>query len=115
MNDRRGEIGWGIALVLRTGTILAVAAIGAGALLAVTSGAHGPGPTPVVGMLRGGGADALIGAGILALTLTPPAAVLVAATGLARAGERSRAAAAILVFVLLLASLVAATLVGGTS
>jgi hypothetical protein len=115
MNERRGEIGRGIALVLRAGTMLAVAGIGAGALVVAAVGEDGPGPTAVVDMLRGGGADALIGAGILALTLTPPAALLVAAAGLARAGERSRAATAVLVLVLLLASLVAAALIGGTS
>lgn len=108
------RLGRGVARTLRIGTLVAVTAIAAGFVAALQSGS-GPGPTPFVTLLRLGGADALIGAGLFALTLVPFIAVAVAAVALAGAGERSRAAAAAGVLVLLAASLGIAALVGQPS
>ncbi len=109
------ELGRGIAAVLRGGTLLSVAGVVIGLGLAIVAGGAGPGPTPVLDMLRHGGGDALTGAGLLALTLTPPASLVVAAVALARAGERTRALTAAVVLVLILASLVAAVVIGASS
>ncbi|HEY8171097.1 MAG TPA: DUF1634 domain-containing protein [Candidatus Limnocylindria bacterium] len=115
MESRAGtDLGRAIALVLRGGTILAVAGIGAGFLLAIFNDAE-VGPAPLVTMLRAGGADALIGAGLLAMTLTPAAALVAAAVVLARTGERRRAIIACLVLLLLLVGLAAAALLQGPS
>lgn len=108
--DPRPALGPPIALTLRAGTLLAVAGIGVGYLLEAITGQDATGT--VVDLIGGGGAGALIGAGFLALTLTPPAALAVAAAVLARRGERSRALAATLAFALLLVSLIAAVIVG---
>lgn len=102
-----------LALTLRVGTLLAVAGIGIGYVVELLSGESSSGT--VAELIGGGGAGAVIGAGFLALTLTPLVAVAVAATLLARRGERARAVAAFLTFALLLASLAAAALLGGAS
>ena len=107
------ELGRRIALVLRVGTLLAMVGIGAGWVAALFIGEDAPGPTPVVDLIGGMGADALIGIGLLGLTLIPVAALVVAVPPLARSGERSRALTAVGVLVLLGASLVVAALVGG--
>lgn len=109
-NDRRPALGPPIALTLRVGTLLAVAGIGIGYLLEAITGEGAKGT--VVDLLGGGGAGALIGAGFLALTLTPLAALAVAAAVLTRRGERGTALAATLAFGLLLVSLIAAAVVG---
>jgi len=72
-----GDLGRAIAIVLRAGTISAVAGIMAGFGLVLLDGSAGPGATPLVDALRAGGPDAFIGAGLLVLTLTPPAALAV--------------------------------------
>ena len=107
------ELGPRIALVLRAGTLLAMAAIGAGWVAALFAGDEAPGPTPVVELIRALGADALIGIGLLGLTLIPVGALMVAVPPLARSGERSRALTAAGVLLLLGASLVVAAVIGG--
>jgi hypothetical protein len=113
--DRRlgPELGPPIALTLRVGTLLAVAGIGIGYVLVALGGESASGP--IVELIAGGGAGAILGAGILALTLTPLVAVGVAAVVLARRGERGRALVALLAFGLLLSSLAAAALLGASS
>jgi hypothetical protein len=76
-----------IAFTLRIGTVLAVVGIGAGYLLEGMPGEATNGSV----------------------------AALIAGTLLARRGERGRAIAALLAFALLLASLIAAAVLGGTS
>jgi hypothetical protein len=110
-SDPRPALGPPIALTLRVGTLLAVAGIGVGYLLEAITGEDATG-TVVDLLVGGGGAGALIGAGFLALTLTPLAALAVAATVLTRRGERGRALAATLAFALLLVSLITAAVVG---
>jgi len=107
------DIGPPIARTLRIGTLLAVVCMGAGYLLEALTGQSATGS--IVDLIGNGGAGALIGLGFLALTLTPLAAAAVAAALLARRRERGRALAASLAFGLLLASLVAAALLGGSS
>jgi uncharacterized membrane protein len=108
------DLGSAIAIVLRAGALLAVAGIGVGFLLAFFDDAD-IGPSPLLAMLRAGGADALIGAGMLVLTLTPAAALVAAAVALERAGERRRAAIAGAVLLLLVAGLVVAAVIQAPS
>jgi hypothetical protein len=109
------SLGRGVAIALRVGTAVAVAGIGLGYLVAALDGSTGPGPTPAIDLLRGGGGDALIGVGLIVLTLTPPAALVVAAVSLWRMGERSRAVTAGAVIGLLAASLAVAVAIGAAS
>jgi hypothetical protein len=105
-------LGRTIASVLRAGTVVALVLTAAGFLLGMLDGSAGPGPQPVIEGIGGGGPDALIGAGMLVLTLTPPAALAAAALVLYRAGERRRALAAGVVLLLLAGSLAVAVAVG---
>lgn len=109
------SLGRGIAIALRIGTAVAVACIGAGYLAAAVGGSAGPGPTPAIDLIRHGGADALTTIGLLALTLTPPSALVVATASLWRSGERGRAFTAAAVVALLAASLAVAVVIGGSS
>jgi len=102
-----------IAFTLRAGTLLAVAGLAVGYLIDVVTGESARGN--VIELVAGGGAGAFIGAGFLALTLTPLVALAVAAAVLVRRGERGRGLVALLAFGLLLASLVAAAVVGRSS
>lgn len=106
------DLGRAIASVLRAGTLTALVAAAAGFALAVVGGSAGPGPQPLVTGIRGGGPDALIALGLLALTLTPPVALAVAAHGLWRNGERRHAVTGTVVVLLLLASLAVAAFIG---
>lgn len=109
------ELGSGIARVLRVGTLLAMAGIGVGYAAALFTGDDAPGPTPVIKLIGEWGADAVIGIGLLGLTLIPVAALIVAVPPLARAGERGRTLTAIAVLVLLAASLAVAAVIGAAS
>jgi len=110
--DRPEQLGRTIALVLRLGTLGAVIGLAAGFGLGLLGGEPGPGPTPLVTAIVDGGPDALMAAGLLILTLTPPAALAAAGIVLYRAGERRRAVVAGLVVFLLAASLGVAALIG---
>jgi hypothetical protein len=94
--------------------LLAVLGIGAGYALALAGGPADPGGTPVVEAIGRGGPDALIGVGLIALTVTPLAALAAAALVLARAGERGPAAMAAFVALLLGGSLLLAAVLGPT-
>lgn len=109
------DLGPGVAAVLRVGTLLAVAAVAAGLAAALLGAGPAPGPTPVLDLLAGGGADAIIAAGLLGLTLIPVAALGVALVALLGSGERSRAALTAVVLVLLASSLAVAVLIGAAS
>ena len=102
--DRPDLLGAGIAAVLRVGTLVAIAAVGVGYLAILASGEH-PGSPTLVDLLRGGGAPALIGIGLLGLTMIPAGVLAVAALGFWQQGERRRVATALVVLALLLASL----------
>lgn len=108
-------LGTGTALVLRWGTLVAMLVIGGGYLAALASGSPAPDHTPLVSLVAGGGPDAVIGIGLLALTLIPLATLAVALAALARSGERRRALTAAVVLLLLLASLATAALLGAPS
>jgi uncharacterized membrane protein len=100
----------GIAAVLRIGTLAAMAAVAVGYLLLLASGDE-PGAQPLLELLGGGGGGAVIGIGLLALTLLPAAVLAVAALGFHRRGERRHALVALVVLGLLGAGLVAGVLV----
>lgn len=106
------ELGPRIGRVLRIGTLLAVAAIGVGFVAALLGDEPQPGPAPLIDVVGRGGADGLIGMGLLALGLIPVVALAVAIPVLARAGERWRAGAAALVLGLLGISLAVAVAIG---
>lgn len=103
-------LGAWIAAVLRVGTLLAIAGVGVGYLAILASG-EDPGSPSLVDLLRDGGAPALIGIGLLGLTLIPAAVLVVAAIGFWQQGERRRVATALIVLALLLASLGTAVVV----
>ncbi len=109
------DLGPGVAAALRVGTLLAVAAVAAGLIAALLGADPTPGPTPVLDLLAGGGADAIIAAGLLGLTLIPVAALGVALAAFVGSGERSRAALTAVVLVLLASSLAVAVLIGAAS
>lgn len=109
------DLGPGVAAVLRVGTLLAVAAVVAGLAAALLGAGPEPGPTPVLDLLAGGGADAIIAGGLIGLTLIPVAALGVALVALLGSGERSRAALTAVVLVLLASSLAVAVLIGAAS
>jgi uncharacterized membrane protein len=105
------DLGRVIAAVLRAGTVLAVACIVVGFGIGLVDSSDEPGAIPVLEALRRGGADALIGTGLLALTLTPPAALAAAALSLHRSGERRHATVAGIVLLLLAIGLAVAIFV----
>lgn len=109
------DLGPGVAAVLRVGTLLAVAAVVVGMAAALLGAGSPPGPTPVLDLLADGGADAIIAAGLLGLTLIPVVALGVALAALRANRERPRAALTGLVLVLLAASLAVAVLIGTAS
>jgi uncharacterized membrane protein len=100
-------LGRGIAAVLRVGTLLTMAAIGIGYVMILLTG-EDPGAQPLVDLVGDGGAPALLGLGLLGLTLIPAVALGVAAAGFRQRGEDRRVATALAVLGLLLASLVVA-------
>ncbi len=113
MTARGGRYDWlrdGIAAVFRLGTLVAMAIVGAGYLLGL-AGEDSKGQQPLLDQLSGGGSEAVIAAGLLALTLLPVAVVIAAAIGFARTGERRSALTAITVLALLLASIVTAAII----
>ncbi len=99
----------GIGAVLRFGTLAAIAAVGVGYLLLLDSG-DAPGTQPLVELLKDGGGGAVVGIGLLVLTLVPIGVLVVAATGFWRHGERRELVVALVVLALLALSLVAGVL-----
>jgi uncharacterized membrane protein len=106
-----GRLGVRIASLLRNGTLVAVAVIGTGFVLALVSGERGAGARPVTELIGAGGADGLIAAGLLGLTLLPLGVLAVAAVSFAGQGERRYLVASVTTLVLLAASLVVAAVV----
>jgi hypothetical protein len=103
----RDLLGRGIAAVLRVGTLVAMAAIGIGYLALLATG-EDPGRRTLINLVGRGGAPALLGLGLLVLTLVPAVALGVAAAGFRQGGEDRRVATALAVVALLLGSLVVA-------
>jgi len=101
----------GIAIVLRAGTLIAMGIVGAGYLLGLVGGFE-DGQRPLPELVASGGAMAIIGAGLFALTLLPAGVLVAASIGFARGRERGRLLTALGVLGLLVASLVAAALLG---
>ncbi len=90
--------------MLRTGTIVAMVAIGIGYVALLATG-EDPGTVPLVQLVGEGGAQALLGLGLLGLTLIPTAAVAVAAAGFRQRGEQRLVVISLAVLSFLLASL----------
>ncbi len=118
MNDDgrdAGELGRGIAAILRVGTIMAVLTIGVGFIVASMTGLPSRGGRPLTDYLTVPGPDAPVAVGLFALTLLPMIAIAYAARAFARSGERHRLVMSLVVLALLGASLVVAAAVGGAS
>jgi len=112
MSGERGAYDWlrdGIALVLRVGTYVAIGIVGIGYAVGLLAGS-GEGQRPLVDLIGAGGAPAIIGAGLLGLTLLPVAVLAAAGIGFARGGERGRLLTTLAVIGLLLVSLLAAAI-----
>lgn len=110
MSDR-GALRTGIAAMLRVGTVVAMGIIAGGYLLGIAASSMEGGGGPLLDQLAGGGPSAIVGAGLLALTLVPVGVVAVALLGFARSGERRLALTAAAVLTLLVASLAVAAIV----
>lgn len=113
MNEERGRwlVGEGIAAVLRYGTVLAIAFVGSGYLIALVGGAARTGPRAATGLIADGGPSALVAIGLLGLTLIPVVMLGTAAVGLALLRERRMAIASVVVSILLLGALATALVV----
>jgi hypothetical protein len=110
-----GALGAAIVRVLRAGTLIAVVGIGVGYVLATAGDRPEPGGRPVTELIAAGGGDAMIGAGLLVLILTPAVALATAALVLARCGERRSALVGFLVVTLLAGGVLVGALIGPPS
>lgn len=108
-------LGSWIAAVLRFGTLSAVGLVAVGVALVTVGDEPGMGPQPLTDVVGRAGGDAVIGIGLLALTVMPIVVLGVAASAFARGGERRMASLSLLVFALLVATLVVAVLIGPLS
>lgn len=113
MSDNRSadRLGSPIARILRDGTLVAVAVVAVGYIVGLIAAGDGPGTIPMLDLLGDGGPDALIGAGLLVLTLLPVGVLAAAVIGFARLGERSNMVTSLLTLTLLIGSLVAAVVI----
>lgn len=113
--DPRPALGRRVAAVLRIGTLVAVAAVALGYVIALLSGAPGSGAEPLGEVIGAGDADTLSSLGLLGLTLLPLGVLGVAAHTFHVAGERRYLIACLVTLTLLVASLVIAAVVAPTS
>lgn len=113
MNGARGRwlVGEGIAAVLRYGTVVAIAFVGTGYLIALVGGAARTGPVPATALIADGGPSALVAIGLLGLTLIPVLMLCTAAVGLVLLRERRMAIASLVVILILLGALATALVV----
>jgi hypothetical protein len=108
---RRPELlGAGIAAILRFGTLASMAAVAIGYAWLLASGVE-PGTRPLLELIGAGGGGAVVGIGLLGLTLLPAGVLGMAAAGFIGHGERRRAVIALIVLALLVGGLVTAILV----
>lgn len=101
-----------IATVLRLGTLAAVAVIAAGLGWATIGGQPRSGTRPVIEEIGAGGGDGVTAIGLLALTLLPILMLCVAAAAFGGARERRMVVTTLGVGGLIVASLVAAAVIG---
>jgi uncharacterized membrane protein len=110
-----GQLGRGIAAVLRIGTVLAVLVIGIGFVVASMTGLPSKGARPLTDFVTDSGPDTPIAVGLFALTALPLIAIGYAARAFAADGERRQLATTLVVLVLLAASLAVAAVIGTAS
>lgn len=101
-----------IATVLRLGTLAAVAVIAVGLVWATIAGQPRGGTRPVIDEISAGGGDGVTAVGLLALTLLPILMLCLAAAAFRRAGEPRMVLTTLGVGALIVASLVAAAVIG---
>jgi hypothetical protein len=109
-SSRRDLLRSGVAAILRLGTVVSIGAVAVGYVLTLASDERAASPS-LIDLLAGGGGPAVIGIGLLGLTMIPAGVLVVAAIGFWRQGERRRVATALVLLALLLASLGAALIV----
>ena len=107
-----GDLGRGIAAILRVGTVIAVLIIGIGFVVASMTGLPSKGARPLTDFLVATGPDTPIAAGLFTLTALPLIAIGYAARAFAADGERRQLATTLVVVALLAASLVVAAVLG---
>lgn len=100
-------------MILRAGTLIAVAAIAVGFLLAMLGAAAPPGEQPVLDLIRRADPDSITAAGLLGLTLLPLGVLGVAAVSFGSSGERRYLVMSLVTLGLLAGSLLVAALVAG--
>ena len=110
-----GDLGRGIAAILRVGTALAILVIGIGFVIASMTGLPSQGARPLTDYFVDSGPDTQIAAGLFALTLLPLIATGYAAWAFAAAGERRQFVTTLVVLVLLAGSLAVAAILGAPS
>lgn len=110
-----GRLGRRVATLLRTGTLVSVAIVAGGFIIALVGGGAGPGPRPVIEVMGDGGPDALIAVGLVGLTLLPLGVLAVAAMTFASQHERRYLLSSLATLGLLVASLATAAIVAGPS
>jgi len=110
-----GDLGRGIAAILRVGTALAILVIGIGFVIASMTGLPSQGARPLIDFFVDSGPDTQIAAGLFALTLLPLIATCYAAWVFAAGGERRQLVTTLVVLVLLAGSLGVAAILGATS
>jgi hypothetical protein len=119
MSDReagpQSDLGEGIAGILRVGTVVSVIVIAIGFIVAAMTGLPSRGARPLPDVVLRAGPDAPIAVGLFALTLLPLIVLAYAAIGFARAGERGRLTATLVVLGLLVAGLGVAAVLGRPS
>ena len=110
-----GDLGRGIAAILRIGTVLAVLVIGIGFVVASMTGLPSGGSRPFIDYVTHSGPDTQIAVGLFGLTLLPLAVIGFAARIFARDGERQQLWTTLLVLALLVGSLAVAAVLGPAS
>lgn len=110
-----GDLGRGIAAILRIGTVLAVLVIGIGFVVASMTGLPSRGSRPLIDYVTNSGPDTQIAVGLFALTLLPLVVIGFAARIFSRDGERRQLWTTLLVLALLGGSLVVAAVLGPAS
>lgn len=110
-----GELGRGVAAILRAGTLLAVLIIGVGFAVASLTGLPSEGARPLTDFVVDTGPETPIAIGLFALTLLPIVVVGYAAWTFAAGGERRQLVTSLIVLALLAASLAVAAGLGAPS
>ena len=106
MTDSGGRefLAGAVSGVMRVGTLVAMALVAVGYVLALITDAA-PGRVPLVQLVRDGGAGLVMGLGLLGLTVLPVLVLAVSAIGFRRRREHRLVVITLVALLLLIASL----------